>query len=166
MKIFGLPCIKQKLGEGFEAAIRVSDQEKNVEVTGLDTNRTYTPNDLESDNKTGLSIGADAKFATELVEMDFSKENTTCDHKVLFQKATDKVARCNKTIDNLDASCFVQIIKDFKVSNFGHIFSRTGYLKKSERPEVIKVKQLFRCTLAIRRCEWNLPDTVWFDAPW
>ena len=44
----------------------------NMEVTGLDTNRANTPNDLKSDNKTERSIVADAKFVTELVEMGFS----------------------------------------------------------------------------------------------
>ena len=152
--------------EEFDAAICVSDQEKDKEVTGLDTNRAYMPNDLDSDNETRRSIVANAKFVTESVEMDFSKEEPTRDHKVLFQKVIDKVARCNETIDDLDANCFVQIINDFKVSNFGRIFSRTGYPKKAEHPEYIKVKQRFRYTLAIRRSEWNLLDTVWFDAPW
>ena len=75
--------------------------------------------------------------------MGFSKEDTTRGHKVFFQKVINKVARCTETINNLDASCFVQIIQDFKVSKFGHIFSRTGYPKKSEHPEFIEVKQLF-----------------------
>ena len=86
---------------------------------------------------------ANGKFVTESVEMDFSKEDITHDHKVLFQKITDKVVGCNGTIDDLDASCFVQIIKDFKEYNVGYIFSRTGYPKKSEHPEFIEVKQLF-----------------------
>ena len=86
---------------------------------------------------------ANAKFVTELVEMDFSKGDTNHDHKVLFQKVTNKVVRCNNTIDNLNASCFVQIIKDFKVSNFGHIFSRPGYPKKAEQLEFIEAKQIF-----------------------
>ena len=62
---------------------------------------------------------------------------------MLFQKVIDKVAICNETIDDLDANRFVQIIKDFKVSNFGHIFSRTGFPKKAEHLEFIEVKQLF-----------------------
>ena len=66
----------------------------------------------------------------------------------------------------MDANRFVQIIKDFKVSYFGHIFSRTGFPKKAEHPEFIEVKQLFQCTLAIRRSKLNLQDIVWFDAPW
>ena len=44
------------------------------------------PNDLDSNNKTGRYIVVDAKFVTELGEMDFRKEETTRDHKVLFQK--------------------------------------------------------------------------------
>ena len=28
------------------------------------------------------------------------------------------------------------------------------------------VKQLFRCTLAIRRSEMGLPETSWFKEPW
>ena len=103
---------------------------------------------------------ANTKSVTELVEMDFSKEGTSCDKKVLFQKVIDKEAICNKTIDDLDTKRFVQIIKDFKVSNLGHIFSRTGFPKKADHPEFIKVKQIFQCTLAIRRSELNLPDIV------
>ena len=136
MKILGLPSINKNLRDEFDAAIRVSDQEKDMEVTGLDTNRAYTPNDLNSDNKTGRSVVADAKFVTELVKMDFSKEETTHDRKVLFQKVINKMARCNKTINDLDVNRFVQIIKDFKVSNFEYIFSRTGYPKKAEHQKV------------------------------
>ena len=98
------------------------------------------------------------------MKMDFSNEETTRDKKVLFQKVIDKVVIFNKTINELDANRFVQIIKDFKVSNFGHIFSKTGFPKKAEHPEFIKVKQLFWCNLVIRRSKLNLQDTVWIAA--
>ena len=76
--------------EEFDAAIGVSDQEKDTEVMGLDPNRAYMPNDLDSDNKTGRSIVADAKFVTESVEMDFSKEETTRDKKYFSRKLSIK----------------------------------------------------------------------------
>ena len=85
LKILGPPSINKNLREEFDAAIGVSDQEKDAEVTGLDTNVAYTPNGLNSDNKTGQSIVANAKFVIESVEMDFSKEETTRDKKVLQQ---------------------------------------------------------------------------------
>ena len=157
---------KKKLVEDFDAAINVSEQEKDAERTGLDTNKAYMPNDLESDHKTEQYIVADAKFVTKLVEMDFSKESTSRDKQVLFQKVIDKVASCKETIDDPDAKRFVQIIKDFKVSNFGYIFSRIGFPRKADHPKFIEVKRLFRYTLAIRRSELNLSDTVLFDAPW
>ena len=157
---------KKKLVEDFDAAINVSEQEKDAERTGLDTNGAYTPNDHKSDNETGRYIVADEKFATESVAMDFSKESTSRDKLVLFQKVIDKVASCKETIDDQDAKRFVQIIKDFKVFNFGHIFSRTRLPRKADHPQFIKLKRLFQCTLAIWRSELNLPDTVWFDAPW
>ena len=165
MKIFGPPSINKKLVEDFDAAIGVSEQEKDAERTDLEINRAYTPNDLESNNKKGRYIVANAKFVTGLVEIVFSKEGTSRDKQVLFQKVINKVESCNITIDDPDAKRFVQIIKDFKVSNFGHIFNRTGFPKKAEHPKFNKVKQLFLCTLAIRQSELNLPDTVWFDAP-
>ena len=98
--------------------------------------------------------------------MDFSKEDAQHDFRVLFQKVNNKMLICNTTPDNLDAICFVKINEDFKVSNFGHIFSETGFSKKAEHPEFLEVKLLFRCTLAIRQIELKLPDTVWFDQPW
>ena len=90
----------------------------------------YTQKNLESDNDTGPSIVADEKFVTELVEMDFSKENAQRDFRVLFQKINNKILICNTTPDDLDTICFVKINEDFKVPNFGHIFSKTGLSKK------------------------------------
>ena len=68
MKILGPPSINKKLVEDFDVAICVSEQEKDAERTGLDTNGVYTPNDLESNNKIGWYIVVDTKFVTELVE--------------------------------------------------------------------------------------------------
>ena len=160
LKIIEPPGIKKKLRDEFDEAISVRVQEEDAEVTGLVTKGAYTPKDLDSDSKTGWSIVADAKFVTELVDMDFSKEGTNCDFKVLFQKVPNKINSCNATIDNLDAICFGKIIKDFKASNFGHIFSKTGFPKKADHLELIGAKHLFLCTLAIRRSKWELPDTV------
>ena len=87
MKILGPPSINKKLVEDFDAAISVSEQEKDAERTGLDTNRAYTPNDLDSDNETGRYIVANAKFITESVEMDLSKEGTTCNQKNAFPES-------------------------------------------------------------------------------
>ena len=50
---------------------------------------------------------ADAKFITELVEIDFDKEVTSCDKLVLFQKVNDHMKKCNKTSDNPDNESFV-----------------------------------------------------------
>ena len=105
---------------------------------------------------------ADAKFVTELVGMDFSKESTSRDKLVLFRKVIDHMEMCKETIDDPDTERFAQIVKNFKVSNFEHIFSRTGFPSKVDHPEFIEVKRVFQCTLAIRRSKWNLP----FEAPW
>ena len=115
----------------FDAAIGAIEQEKDAERTGFGTNRAYTPNDVESDNETERYIVANAKFVTESVGMNFSKESTSRDKLVLFQKVIDQVAICKETIDDPDAKRFVQIIKNFKVSNFGYIFSRTGFPRKA-----------------------------------
>ena len=56
--------------------------------TGFDANGAYTPNNVEKDNETGRYIVTDAKFVTELVEMDFGKEGTSRDKLVLFRKLT------------------------------------------------------------------------------
>ena len=166
LKINEPPIIQKKLSDEFDALIGFMEQEEDTEVMGIVTKGAYTPKDLDSDSKTDWSIVADVKFVTELVEMDFSKEDTKCNFRVLFQKVTNKMVICNAILDNLDAICFVKTIEDFKVSNVGHIFSETGFPKKAEHPEFLGVKQLFRCTLAIRRSERKLPDTVWFDQPW
>ena len=50
---------------------------------------------------------------------------------------------CNTTPDDLDAIRFLKIIEDFKVSNFGHIFSENGFPTKSEQPEFLRVKLFF-----------------------
>ena len=150
MKIIEPPSIKKKLSNEFDEAIGVREQEEDAEVTGLVTKGAYTPKDLDSDGKTGQSIVANAKFVTELVDIDFSKEGTNCNFIALFQKVTDKMDSCNATIDNLDAICFVQIIKNFKASNFGHIFSKTGFPKMADHLELIGDKQLFQYTLTIR----------------
>ena len=111
LKIFGPPNINKNLETDFDAAIGSIKQEKR---TGLDTNGVYTPNDVKSDNKTGQYIVTDAKFVTELVGMDFSKESTSCDKLVLFQKVIDQMKICKETIDNPDSERFVQIVKNFK----------------------------------------------------
>ena len=127
LKIIEPPSIKKKPSDEFDEAIGVREQEEDVEVTGLVTKEAYTPKDLNSDDKTGQSIVSNAKCVTESVDIDFSKEGTNHDFKVLFKKVTDKMDSCNATINNLDAIRFVQIIKDFKTSNFGHIFSKHRY---------------------------------------
>ena len=129
MKINEPPIIQKKLSDEFNAVISFREQEEEAEVTGIVTKGAYTPKDLNSDRETGRYIVANAKFVTELVEMDFSKEDTKRDFRVLFQKVTNKIVICNATFDDLDVIRFVQIIEDFKVSNFGHIFSETGFLK-------------------------------------
>ena len=110
----------------FELVIDLAEQGEDQEATGIVTKGAYTPKDLNSDSNTGWSIVDGAKFVTELVEMDFSKEDTQCNPRVLLQKVNDKMLTCKTTPDNSDAICFVMIIEDFKVSNFGHIFSETG----------------------------------------
>ena len=109
---------------------------------------------------------ADPKFFMESVEMDFGKEGTSRDKIVLFQNVNDHLKKCNETSDDPDNERFVQIVKNFKLSNLGNIFSKTGFLNKKEYPEYDVVKQLFRCTLAIRRSEMGLPETLWFKEPW
>ena len=111
MKIIEPPSIQKKLSDEFDVTISVREQEEDAEVTGIVIKGAYTPKELNSDSKTGRSIVAHAKFVTELVEKDFIKEDTN-------RKVTNKMAICNATIDDLNAICFVQIIKDFKVSNF------------------------------------------------
>ena len=107
LKIFGPPSTNKKLVADFDATIGAIEQEKDAERTGLDTNGVYTPNDVKSDNKTGRYIVADAKFVTESVGMDFSKESTSRDKLVLFQKVIDQVEICRETIDDPDAKRFV-----------------------------------------------------------
>ena len=156
MKISKPPSIKKKLSNKFNLAFDLVEKEEKEVVTGIVTKIVYTPKNLDRGNNTGPSIVADWKFITELVEMDFSKEDAQHDFRVLFQKVNNKMLICNTTPDNLDAICFVKINEDFKVSNFGHIFSETGFSKKAEHPEFLEVKLLFRCTLAIRQSEWKL----------
>ena len=110
--------IQKKLSAEFDLAIDLEDQEQDEEATGIVTKRAYMPKDLDSNSDTGWSIVADATFITESVEMDFSKENAQRNPRVLFQKVNDKMLICKQTPDDLDAICFVKIIKDFKVSNF------------------------------------------------
>ena len=75
--------------------------------------------------------------------MDFSKKGAQRNPRVLLQKVNDKVLIYKTTPNDLDAICFVKIIKDFKVSNFGHIFSKTRFPTKAEHPEFLEVKLLF-----------------------
>ena len=158
--------IQKKLSDEFDAAIDLVDQEEDEEVTGIVTKGAYISKVFDSDSYTGRSIVADAKFVTESVEIDFSKEDAQHDFRVIFQKVTDTLLICNTTLDDLDAICFMKIIEDFKVSNFGHIFSETRFPKKAEHLEFLEVKLLVQCSLAIHRSKWKLPDTVWFDQPW
>ena len=74
--------------------------------------------------------------------------------------------RFNENSDDPDEERFAKIVKNFKVSNLGHIFSKTGYPNKTDHPEFVAVKKLFQCTLAIQRSELGLPKTVWFKEPW
>ena len=75
--------------------------------------------------------------------MDFSKEDAQRNPRVLFQKVNNKMLICNKTPDDLNAIYSVKIIKDFKVSNFGYIFSETGFPTKAKYAEFLDVKLLF-----------------------
>ena len=92
----------------------------------------YKPKDLERNSNTGRSILDDAKFVTESVDMEFSKDNVQRDPMVLLQKVQDKILSCNTTPEDLDAIRFLTIIENFKVSNFGHIFSQNGFPFKAE----------------------------------
>ena len=147
----------------FDAVIGFMEQEKDEKITGIVTKGAYPPKDLDSDSNTGWSIVTGTNFFTESVEMDFSKENAQRDFRLIFQKVNNKMLICNIALNDLDVICFVKIIKDFKVSNFEHIFSETGSPKKAEHPEFLKVKLLFQCTLAIQQSEWKLLETIWFD---
>ena len=115
---------------------------------GSVTKGAYKPKDLERCSNTGWSIVDDEKFVTESVDTDFSKEDVQRDPIVLLHKVQDKMLSCSTTPEDLDAIRFLTIIGDFKVSNFGHIFSQNGVLLKVEQPEFLVVKLLFRCTLA------------------
>ena len=98
LKLEGPPKLNKKLLKDFEADIGdLSDK-----YTGFDANGAYTPNNVEKDNETGGYIVADAKFVTELVEMDFSKEVTSRDKLVLFQKVNNHMKKCNETSDDPD----------------------------------------------------------------
>ena len=98
--------------------------------------------------------------------MDVSKDTFQRDPMVLLQKVQGKMLLCKLTPDDPDAIRFLTIIKDLKGSNFGDIFSQNGFPLKAEHPEFLVVKLLFRCTLAIRRIEMELPHGVWFKDPW
>ena len=139
-KLEGPPKLNKKLLTNFEAGIGDLSEEK---YTGFDANRAYTSNNVKKDNETGRYIVADAKFVTESVEMDFGKEGTSRNKLVLFQKVNDHMKKCNETSDNPDNERFAQIVKNFNVSNLGHIFSRTGYPNKNDHPEFIAVKKIF-----------------------
>ena len=165
-KITDPPILEKKIGEDFETAIGLEGQREGEVSVGSGTKVPYTPNDLEPNNDTGRSIVDDAKFVTESVDMDFSKDDTKRDPNVLLQKVQDKILLCNTTPDDLDAIRFLTIIENFKVSNFGHIFGEKGFPSKAEHPEILGVKRLYRSTLAIRRIEMNLPQDCWFDEPW
>mmetsp|Transcript_45593 Transcript_45593/g.51670 ORF Transcript_45593/g.51670 Transcript_45593/m.51670 type:complete len:98 (-) Transcript_45593:126-419(-) len=97
--------------------------------------------------------------------MDFSKDDTQRGPSVLLRKVKDKMLLCSTTPDDLDAIRFLKIIEDFKVSNFGHIFNKNSFPTKSQQPEFLGVKLLFRCALAIQRSKMTLPDSVWFKQP-
>ena len=75
--------------------------------------------------------------------MDFSKDDTQRNPSSLLQKVQDKILLCKTTPDDLEAIYFLKIIEDFKVTNFGHTFSKNGFPTKSEHPEFLKVKLLF-----------------------
>ena len=141
MKINEPPSIQKKLSNEFDAVIGFVEQEEDAEIKGIVTKGAYRSKDLDSDSKTGQSIVANAEFVTELVEMDFSKEDAQRDFRVLSQKVNNKMVIYNATLNDLDAIRFVKIIKDFKVSNFGNIFSETGFPKRAEYPEFLEVKQ-------------------------
>ena len=84
VKIMEPPSIKKKLSDEFDEAIGVREQEEGAKGTGLVTKGAYTPKDFDSDGKTGWSIVAYAKFATELVDIHFSKEGSNRDFNILF----------------------------------------------------------------------------------
>ena len=127
---------------------------------GSITKRVYQPKDLERGSDSGRSILDDAKFVTESVDMDFSKDNVQRNPMVLLLKVQDKMLLCNTTPDDLDAIRFLTIIENLKGSNFGDIFSQNGFPLKTEQPEFLVVKSLFRFTLAIQRIEMGLPQGV------
>ena len=79
-EIGGPPTITKKVSRGFKPVMVDLPQE----YTGYDAKGAYTSNNVEKDNATGRYIVADAKFVTELVEMDFGKEGTSRDKMVLF----------------------------------------------------------------------------------
>ena len=83
-KIDDPPDIKKKLSSNFETAIGLEEQpESDVTVDSV-TKRAYKPKDLERSSDTGWSIVDDAKFVTESVDMDFSKDNVKRDPMVLL----------------------------------------------------------------------------------
>ena len=144
-KINKLPSIQKQLSATFELAIGLEERSEDEEAAGIVKEGAYTPKDLERDrdSDTGRSIMDDAIFVTESIEMDFSKDDAQRNPRELLQRVNNKMLLCNTTPDELDAIRFLKIIKDFKVSDFGHIFSNTGFPTKSENPEFIKVKLLF-----------------------
>ena len=134
-KIIDPPTLKKNLVEDFEKAMGLEEQREGDLSVGSGKKVPYTPKDLEPNNDTGRSIVDDATFAIESVDMDFSKDDTKRDPDVLLQKVQDKILLCNTTPDDLDAIRFLTIIENFKVSNFGHIFSQNGLPFKAEQPE-------------------------------
>ena len=142
-KIDGPPDIKKKLSPNFTTTIRLEEQSEGDVTVGSVTTGEYKPKDLERCSNSGRSIVNDAKFVTESVDMDFSKDDVLRDPMVLLQKVQDKMLSCNTTPEDLDAIRFLTIIEDFKVSNFGHIFSQHRFPFKAEQPEFQGVKSLF-----------------------
>ena len=89
-KIDNPSSIKKKLGATFDSAIGLEERSEDEETVDIVTKGAYTPKDLDRDSDTGWSIIDDATFVTELVEMDFSKDDAQRDPSVLLWKVKDK----------------------------------------------------------------------------
>ena len=126
-KLAGPPDIKKNLNPNFKTAIGLEGQFEGDVTVGTITKGVYQPKDLERGSDSGRSIIDDAKFATESVDMDFSKDNFQRGPLILLHKVQDKMLSCSTTSEDLDAIRFLTIIENFKYPTLDTSLAKTVF---------------------------------------
>ena len=110
-------------------------------------------------------ITDDLLFVIETADLDLSKDahNKVVILQIISEKIEElKMLKAVQIEDNPDLEWFLNIISNFKQSQFGKIFA---VIPSNSSKKHINVKNLFRTTIALCRQDLGLPELFWFLDP-